>query len=288
MDFVNPQYNYNESLFVPNTTENTLLALRCCRNVHTTELYCLWPSRLNYDDIKNLKYNYTYNFFRIQSRTLPWHFCLLFVCVQLLPNGMTTEVWQKWKYVQATFAHATTDISTQLLFGNLSHYTLHMQYHICCICKNMAAVVLSWRHGSRVAHQWRYRPYRQLWIGNLRSKCHTAEAATHPNLSVTVTTATTTLICVQYLSMFEMFEMFEIDRDVVMATLLVVRRLSTSFHPDRISWRSRINSKLVIQYDLQSRRNFSLKLLNMLSKGIKKQLDNVKIFAGLRVSNEER
>ncbi|XP_023712127.2 ATP-binding cassette sub-family B member 7, mitochondrial isoform X2 [Cryptotermes secundus] len=67
-----------------------------------------------------------------------------------------------------------------------------------------------------------------------------------------------------------------------MANLLVVGRLSSCFHPDRISWRSRINSKLVIQYGLQSRRNFSLKVLNKLSKGIKKQLDNVKIFTGLR------
>jgi hypothetical protein len=70
-----------------------------------------------------------------------------------------------------------------------------------------------------------------------------------------------------------------------MATVLLVRRLVGCFHSDRIRWGSRINSKLVIQYDLQSRRNFSLKLLNRLSKGIKNQLDDVKILAGLRVSN---
>jgi hypothetical protein len=85
-----------------------------------------------------------------------------------------------------------------------------------------------------------------------------------------------------------MFEIIEIYRDAVravMATLLMGRRLVGCFHCDRISWRSRINSKLVVQYDLQSRRNFSLKLLNKLSKGIKKQVDDVKILTGLRVSN---
>lgn len=85
--------------------------------------------------------------------------------------------------------------------------------------------------------------------------------------------------------MFEIIEVSEIVRDVVMATLLVGRRLIDCVHSGRISWRSRINSKLVIQHDLQSRRNFSLKLLNKLSKGIKKQLDDVKILTGLRVSN---
>jgi hypothetical protein len=70
-----------------------------------------------------------------------------------------------------------------------------------------------------------------------------------------------------------------------MATVLQGGRLFGCFYSNRFSWKSRINSKLVIQCDSQSMRNFSLKLLSNLSKGFKKQLDDVKILTSLRVSN---
>jgi len=70
-----------------------------------------------------------------------------------------------------------------------------------------------------------------------------------------------------------------------MAAVLLGRRVIGSFYSYRTRWKSRINSNLGIQCDLQSRRNISFKLLNKLSKGIKKQLDDVKILANLRVSN---
>lgn len=50
----------------------------------------------------------------------------------------------------------------------------------------------------------------------------------------------------------------------------------------RISWKSRINSNLVTLCNVQPRRNLSFKLLNKLTKDIKKQLGNVKILPYLR------
>jgi fibronectin type 3 domain-containing protein len=77
---------------------------------------------------------------------------------------------------------------------------------------------------------------------------------------------------------------FIYNRDV-MAAVVLRRGVIGYFHSDGIRWKSKINSKLVIQYDLQSMRHFSFKLLNEIPKDIKKQLDNVKIHTSLRVSN---
>lgn len=69
-----------------------------------------------------------------------------------------------------------------------------------------------------------------------------------------------------------------------MAAEVLVRRSLIFVYSNRITSKSRINSNLVTLCNVQPRRNLSFKLLNKLTKDIKKQLGNVKILANLRVS----
>lgn len=70
-----------------------------------------------------------------------------------------------------------------------------------------------------------------------------------------------------------------------MAAEVLVMRTGIFVCSTRISWKSRINTNLVTRCNLQPRRNLSFKLLNKLTKDIKKQLGDVKILPNLRVSN---
>jgi hypothetical protein len=70
-----------------------------------------------------------------------------------------------------------------------------------------------------------------------------------------------------------------------MAAEVLGMRTSIFVCSTRISWKSRINTNLVTLCNLQPRRTLSFKLLNKLTKDIKKQLGDVKILPNLRVSN---
>jgi hypothetical protein len=73
-------------------------------------------------------------------------------------------------------------------------------------------------------------------------------------------------------------------QSLVMAAEVLVRRSLIFLYWNRITSKSRINSNVVTLCNVQPRRNLSFKLLNKLTKDIKKQLGNVKILANLRVS----